>query len=183
MNYCTLLQGIIVLILYNCNLAIHCKYIYILPYLVYKVLCTLYIIMILWWHYTVWHYVTSHLTLKASLQGHRHPCPCDGLHLDHWAVCSGRGGEGLCLPLCHCQCVSGEEALANGIQIPQVALYKQQLTIKLRKTMKWDQSLVHACDARQCNASAVELYTIHYTLCCVCIYNIYIYCNNNISNE
>ena len=28
--------------------------------------------------------------------------------MDHWPVCSGRGGEGLCLPLCHCQCVSGE---------------------------------------------------------------------------
>ena len=50
---------------------------------------------------------------KASVQGHHHPCPCDGLHLDHWAVCSGRGGKGLCLPLCHCQCVSGEEALVE----------------------------------------------------------------------
>ena len=50
---------------------------------------------------------------KASLQGHHHPCPCDGLHLDHWAVCSGRGGKGLCLSLCHCQCISGEKALVE----------------------------------------------------------------------
>ena len=52
---------------------------------------------------------------KASVQGHHHPCPCDGLHLDHWAVCSGRGGKGLCLPLCHCQCVSGEKLASSYI--------------------------------------------------------------------
>ena len=60
---------------------------------------------------TTMHY-SNHLP-KASVQGHHHPCPCDGLHLDHWAVCSGRGGEGLCLPLCLCQCLSGEEALVK----------------------------------------------------------------------
>ena len=45
---------------------------------------------------------------QTPVQGYCHPCPCDGFHLDHWTVCSGGGGEGLCLPLCHCQCVSGE---------------------------------------------------------------------------
>ena len=45
---------------------------------------------------------------QATVEGHHHPGPSDGLHLDHWAVCSGGGGEGLCLPLCLCQCVSGE---------------------------------------------------------------------------
>ena len=62
-------------------------------------------------HITTMHYSQS--LPKASVQGHRHPCPCNGLHLDHWAVCSGRGGKGLCLSLCFCQCVSGKEALVE----------------------------------------------------------------------
>ena len=48
------------------------------------------------------------LYCQVSDEGHLPPCPSVGLHLDHWTICSGRGGEGLCLPLCHCQCVSGE---------------------------------------------------------------------------
>ena len=48
MNYCILLQGIIVLILYKCNLAIHCKCNYVLHKFVYIYIvlrCTLYIII------------------------------------------------------------------------------------------------------------------------------------------
>ena len=47
--------------------------------------------------------------MKEFVEDHHHPAPSDGIHLDHWAVCSGGGGKGLCLPLCHCQCVSGEK--------------------------------------------------------------------------
>ena len=45
---------------------------------------------------------------QASGQGHCHPCTSVGLHLDHWTVCSWSRGEGVCLLVCHCQCVSGE---------------------------------------------------------------------------
>ena len=50
---------------------------------------------------------------QAPVEIHRHPSPFAGLHLDHWTVCSGGGGESLCLSLCHCQCVSGERGVLN----------------------------------------------------------------------
>ena len=53
---------------------------------------------------------TNHIIIytQATVEGHCHPSPFAWFHLDHWAVCCGGGGEGLCLPLCHWQCVSGE---------------------------------------------------------------------------
>ena len=52
---------------------------------------------------------------QATLEGHCHPSPFAWLHLDHWAVCCGRGREGLCVPLCHWQCVSGEGYCSRSI--------------------------------------------------------------------
>ena len=45
---------------------------------------------------------------QASSQSHSNPHSSVGVYLDHWAVCSGSRGEGVCLPVRHCQCVSGE---------------------------------------------------------------------------
>ena len=46
--------------------------------------------------------------VQKNGEGCHHSIPPPGLHLGHWAVCCGGGGEGLCLPLCLCQCVPGE---------------------------------------------------------------------------
>ena len=45
---------------------------------------------------------------QASSQSHSNPRSSVGVHLDHWAVCSGSRGEGVCLSVRHRQCFSGE---------------------------------------------------------------------------
>ena len=49
-----------------------------------------------------------YIYIQTTDEDHHNPSPFAWLYLDHWAVCSGTGREGLCLPLCLCQCVSGE---------------------------------------------------------------------------
>ena len=50
---------------------------------------------------------------QTSVEGYPHPCSCAGIHLDYWAVCSGGRRESVRLPLCPCQCVSGESSLVQ----------------------------------------------------------------------
>ena len=54
---------------------------------------------------------------QASSQSHSNPGSSVGVHLDHWAVCSGSRGEGVCLPLCHRQCFSGERQQCACVQV------------------------------------------------------------------
>ena len=65
---------------------------------------------------------------QASPQSHSHPHSSVGVHLDHWAVCSGSRGEGVCLPVRHRQCVSGERN--NGRWLSSLTVY-HTLRLKL----------------------------------------------------